>query len=271
MGMIIASTTIMIIIEETIFLLFLFHFIMTPLQTFECPRTQAGDTLSHYNKIIILSKECLSGIKELYMNFILFASTLAMVAAIAIASAKNKKTTAAAQREYWQRERAANSTRRKSLDDLPYIKLPMEIFPMDLLQDVPKIEDYRQIILSLQELPIVNFTGLSNTDLKLRYGAPNIDLLTSYDQNYTLLVRTLQQWAQALYDGGFPKQACQLLEFSISTGTDVSATYRLLCQIYKEQGTPEKIDALYPVAETLNSAMQKPIVRILQESGQSSD
>lgn len=212
-----------------------------------------------------------SGIKELYMNLILFASTLALVAAIYISSARNRKTDEAIQREYWQRERAANNTRRKPLDDLPYIKLPMDIFPMELLTDIPKVEDYRQIILTLKDLPIVNFTGLSNTDLKLKYGAPNISLLTSYDQNYTLLARTLQQWAQLLYDNGFVVQACQLLEFSVSTGTDVSATYRLLCKIYREQGTPEKIEQLYPVAEALNSAMKGTIVRILRESGQSSD
>lgn len=205
------------------------------------------------------------------MNFFIFASTLLLGAAIAIASSKNQKSAAAMEQDYWKKERAANNTRRKSLDDLPYIRLPLEIFPMELLADVPKVEDYRQIILSLKDLPIVNFTGLSNTELKLRYGAPNIDLLTSYDQNYTLLVRTVQQWAQALYDGGFPDKACQLLEFSVSTGTDVSATYRLLCKIYLEQGTPEKIKSLYPVAESLNSAMQKTIVRILRESDQSSD
>lgn len=205
------------------------------------------------------------------MNFFIFASTLLLAAAIAIASSKSKKTAAAMEQDFWQRERAANSTRRKSLDDLPYIKLPLEIFPMELLPDVPKVEDYRQIILSLKDLPIVNFTGISNTELKLRYGAPNIDLLTSYDQNYTLLARTIQQWAQALYEDGFSREACQLLEFAVSTGTDVSATYRLLCRIYQEQGTPEKIQDLYPVAESLNSAMQKTIVRILQESSQSSD
>lgn len=205
------------------------------------------------------------------MNFFIFASTLALAAAIAIATSQSKKSAASTEQDYWQRERAAKSTRRKSLDDLPYIKLPMELFPMELLSDVSKVEDYRQIVLSLKDLPIVNFTGLSNTELKLRYGAPNIDLLTSYDQNYTLLVRTIQQWAQALYDNGYPGKACQLLEFAVSTGTDVSATYRLLCRIYQEQGTPEKIRDLYPVAESLHSAMQKTIVRILQESGQSSD
>lgn len=205
------------------------------------------------------------------MNFLIIASTLILAAFIAIASSRNQRAAAAIEQEFWRRERAANNTRRKPLDDLPYIKLPMEIFPMELLQDVPRIEDCQQIILSLKDQPIVNFTGLSNTELKLRYGAPNITRLTTYDQNYTLLARTLQQWAQILYDNGFSAEACQLLEFAVSTGTDVSATYRLLCQIYQENGTPEKIKELYPVAESLNSAMQKPIVRILQEFGQSSD
>ena len=205
------------------------------------------------------------------MNFIINASALIFAAVVFLYLLKSKKKEAASQDEFWARERAANSTRRKPLDDLNYIRLPIDEFPMTLLQDVPKVEDYKQIIRSLSELPIVNFTGITNTELKLRYGAPNIDLLTSYDQNYTLLARTLQQWAEALYDAGCIDEARHLLEFSVSTGTDVSATYRLLCQIYKEQGTPEKIGSLYPIAEMLNSAMQKTIVRILQESDQSGD
>lgn len=204
------------------------------------------------------------------MNFIIFASVLILSLVIALALSRAKKQTAATQQEYWAREREANNTRRKSLDDLNYIKIHLEEFPMDLLSDVSKVDDYKQIIRALSESPIVNFTGINNTELKLRYGAPNIDLLTTYDQNYTLLVRTLQQWAQALYDAGYMQEACQLLEFAVSTGSDVSGTYRLLCEIYKKQNTPEKIGSLYPIAETLNSVMQKTIVRILQEADQSS-
>ena len=205
------------------------------------------------------------------MNFILNASALIFSAAVFLYLLRSNKKDAHSQDEFWEREREANSTRRKPLDDLDYIKIPVEQFPMTLLKDAPKVEDYKQIILSLSERPIVNFTGISNTELKLRYGAPNIDLLISYDQNYTLLVRTLQQWAQLLYDNGYIDEARQLLEFSVSTGTDVSATYRLLCQIYKQQNTPEKISDLYPIAEMLNSAMQKTIVRTLQEADQSDD
>lgn len=204
------------------------------------------------------------------MNFFIFASTLILALIIAVFIAIGKKKNNLTLQNYWAKERAANNTRRKPLDDLNYIRLPLEEFPMSLLNDVPKVDDYKQIIQTLNECPIVNFTGINNTELKLRYGAPNIELLTTYDQNYTLLVRTLQQWAQALYDAGYITEACQLLEFAVSTGTDVSGTYRLLCEIYKKQNTPEKIGSLYPIAETLNSAMQKTIVRILQEADQSS-
>lgn len=203
------------------------------------------------------------------MNLIINASVLIGSAAIALYLLKTKKNDSIQKEDFWEREVRANSTRRKPLDDLDYIRLSPEDFPMTLLNDIPKADDYKHIIQSLSELPIVNFTGISNTELKLRYGAPNIDLLISYDQNYTLLVRTLQQWAQLLYDAGYVNEARRMLEFSVSTGSDVSATYRLLCQIYNEQNTPEKIGELYPVAEMLNSAMQKTIVRILQESDQS--
>ena len=205
------------------------------------------------------------------MNLVFFASVATLSVAIAVNIRKNKKTQEAIDQDFWAREREANSTRRKSLDDLDYIHIPVEEFPMSLLPDVPKIEDYRQIIMTLKDLPVVNFTGISNTELKLRYGAPNIDLLTQYDQNYTLLVRTLQQWAQALYDAGHVDEACHMLEFAVSTGTDISSTYRLLCRIYREQHTPEKIGHLYPIAEDLKSAMQKSIVRILKEADQSGD
>lgn len=203
------------------------------------------------------------------MNFLINASALLFSAVIALYLFKNNKSQDTAQKDFWEKEREANSTRRKSLDNLDYIKIPIEQLPMSLLSDVPKAEDYKQIIQTLAELPIVNFTGISNTELKLRYGAPNIDLLCGYDQNYTLLVRTLQQWAQLLYDSGYVNEALHMLEFSVSTGTDVSATYRLLCQIYIQLNTPEKIGSLYPIVEVLHSAMQKTIVRILQEAEQS--
>ena len=48
---------------------------------------------------------------------------------------KRAKRSRKQEAEFWARESAANSVRRKSLDGLPYIKIPLENFPTHLLQD----------------------------------------------------------------------------------------------------------------------------------------
>jgi hypothetical protein len=67
------------------------------------------------------------------MNLIIFASVVILSIAIAVSLAKSKKHTASVKQDFWARERQANSTRRKSLDDLDYIKIPVEEFPMNLI------------------------------------------------------------------------------------------------------------------------------------------
>ena len=167
---------------------------------------------------------------------------------------------------FWERESEANRTRRKPLDDLSYITIPFDTLPMDTMKDDPEIADCYDTLHSLSEEPIVNLTGISNTDLKLMYGAPNIGLLTQYDQRYTVLARTLQKLAVLLYQRGCIKDAEAILTFAVSTRTDVSASYRLLASIYKELGTPKKINDLIPVAEGLNSPMAPHIVSYLKDA-----
>ena len=113
--------------------------------------------------------------------------------------------------------------------------------------------------------PIVNLTGQSNTDLKLEYGTANITVLTEYDQNYTLLVSTLQQWADLLYNENHTNEVRQILEFAVSTRTDVSRTYDILSDIYIAIGQADKIADLIATAETLNSLNKEVILRHLQQ------
>lgn len=200
------------------------------------------------------------------MKFPLFASFLVFTAWLTYEISKHSRIDAEKDRSFWEKERRANNTRRQPLDDLLYIKIPFECLSMQLLPDDEQAAEYKETLRTLGESKIVNFTGITNTDLKLKYGAPNIDLLSKYDQNYTILARTLNQWASYLHKKGYIKEAREVLEYAVSTGTDVSGSYKLLCEIYKEENTPEKIKQLYPTAESLNSAMKNAIVRILQES-----
>ena len=121
------------------------------------------------------------------------------------------------------------------------------------------------IIRTLSTQTIVNLTGYTNTDLKLMYGAPNITALTEYDQNYTLLARTLQKWAALLHAQGHITQARTILEFAVSTRTDVSGTYRLLADIYKDSGESEKVAGLMEAAQALPDFSRNIITRLLQE------
>lgn len=199
------------------------------------------------------------------MKFPFFASFIIFILWLRYEMNKHKKLDNQTSEDFWEREARANATRRKSLDDLEYISIPFDRLPMQTMAKDESVKEYHQILESLSEQKIVNFTGLSNTDLKLQYGAPNLYVLTAYDQAYTMLARTLQQWGQLLYDNGYINDCQAVLEFALSTKTDVSGTYKLLATIYLANGEPEKLGTLMDTAKNLQSAMKKPIVRMLQE------
>ncbi len=199
------------------------------------------------------------------MKMPFFASFIVFIILVSYEIAKSRRTTAEKESSFWEKENRANSTRRKSLDDLNYIRVPLEDLPMDTMADDETVSECHQTMHHLAQSPIVNFTGISNTDLKLRYGAPNIELLMGYDQNYTTLVRTLQKWAEKLHEAGHTAQAKQVLEFAVSTDTDVSNTYKLLAAIYAAEGSYGEIARLKERAGNLNSASKNIIVRMLQK------
>ena len=100
----------------------------------------------------------------------------------------------------------------------------------------------------------------------MEYGTANITPLSQYDQNYTVLVRTLQQWADLLMDSGLTDDAETVLAYAVSIGTDVSHTYYALAKIYAGRKEYDKIADLILRAEELRSALRNSIVRTLQES-----
>lgn len=202
------------------------------------------------------------------MNFSFFASFMIFVVFLIWLQYEMKKHSRhddKKQKEFWAREQEANSTRKQSMDDLSFITLPIETFPMNIMENDDRVKEYQETILHLSQEKIVNLTGISNTDLKLKYGVANLPLLTHYDQCYTTLAITLQNWASLLYENGYEKECITLLEFAVDTNTDISATYKLLAEIYVKNGEKTKLDKLKATTENLNSAMKKPIDRMLKE------
>lgn len=199
------------------------------------------------------------------MNLAFLASFIALILLISITIKRQSKNKKLNDDAFWDREKQANSVRKKSLEGLKYISIPLERFPTHLLNDQPRVLECIETLQALTSQKIVNLTGFSNTDLKLEYGTANINLLTEYDQNYTVLIRTLQKWADLLLESGCEREAADLMEFAVLTGSDISRTYYLLADYYSSHGRAERIGFLISSADALRSLNKAKILKHLRE------
>ena len=200
------------------------------------------------------------------MKIPFLASLFIFLLVLGRALRKNTQIMEKEQESFWQKERAANSVRKKPLDNLDYITIPLEQLPTTSHEEDSVVRECVETLITLSECKIVNLTGISNTDLKLTYGTANITVLTEYDQSYTLLVTTLQKWADKLYALEDFTSAKTVLEYAVSVRSDVTKTYLMLAEIYSRQGTPERIQELVTAAGKLNTPSGRIILRKLQET-----
>ncbi|MBQ8821103.1 MAG: hypothetical protein IJZ82_00500, partial [Lachnospiraceae bacterium] len=64
-----------------------------------------------------------------------------------------------AEKNFWDKEMAANNVRKKSLDTLDYVTIPLETLPLQVMADNEKVQEYISTIQVLSDSKIVNFTG----------------------------------------------------------------------------------------------------------------
>lgn len=60
----------------------------------------------------------------LYMSLKILASLIILIAVVAHATKRQQRIAENREKEFWARERKANSVRKKPLDDLDYVKIP---------------------------------------------------------------------------------------------------------------------------------------------------
>ena len=203
------------------------------------------------------------------MKFPFLASIIIVAFFFNISMRRVSRKEEAREMSFWEKERKSNNVRRKSLENLDYICIPVDVLPFGTSGSNKELENSEQNVLALKDEKIVNLTGITNTDLKLEYGTANITELSLYDQNYTALVRALQNWGKALYDAGRYEDATKVLEFAVKTRSDITATYKLLIDMYKTKlflSAPEiekKINSLIPIADNLNSLSRLTILKLL--------
>ena len=138
---------------------------------------------------------------------------------------KNDAAQQKVQDEFWEKERLSNAVRKKDITKLDYISIPLDKIPAKLESSTEKT------IFALAEKPMLNFVGISNTDLKLAYGTANLDLLTEYENNFLEFVALLPDYATELIEAGETESARMLLEFAVSVNADSRKIDNLLATL----------------------------------------
>ena len=170
---------------------------------------------------------------------------------------KNSKKHEELNKDFWKREREANTVRRKDISGLSYITIP-DSLPMSDCNDavIKALNNFY----AFKGTKMLNLTGKSNTDLKTAYGAANLDALSEYDENCTRMLKSIIPLATELNKSGLTDDAAAYLEFGISCRTDITQNYTMLAEYYASNGIKDKIQHLVNVAESLDSLTKKPII-----------
>lgn len=178
--------------------------------------------------------------------------------------ARNSHNEKERRKEFLEREVRANSTRKVDLDTLTYLNVDPSVFPftMDSDQESDTFSDELRAICAKRML---NLHGVSNTDLKLQYGAANLEKLTEYDDNFTDLEKWVVAYAHFLIEKDHIPEAITTLEKGVSLGSDIAENYTLLGDLYLKSDRVTGIQSLIDMTKALND-YNRPIAVSYLES-----
>ncbi|MBQ8914455.1 MAG: hypothetical protein IJ054_10500, partial [Lachnospiraceae bacterium] len=116
---------------------------------------------------------------------------------------------------------------------------------------------------TLSDKKIINLAAYTNTDLKLMYGPANLDTLSEYDNNFNQLMRLLNKLSKELIKIEKTNLAKQVLEYSISLGSELSSDYEMLGNIYYTENDSSAFQKLEEQAENIESLSKNLIINKL--------
>ncbi len=194
------------------------------------------------------------------MLFPVLAIFLCLVAFLMARSKYAAKKEAQQVSDFWERENDANSTPRQDISSLDYIKIPDKILAFCQLSQDEILDQCQKTLQELSTMRILNLTGKTNTELKKAYGPANLPDLMTYDENFTSLVRCLNQLGHQLKELGYSSQAIEAYEFAILCGSDIADTYVQLALLYKKAGNTAAFRQLEQRASALQGDVRQRVL-----------
>jgi Flp pilus assembly protein TadD len=137
----------------------------------------------------------------------------------------------------------------------------LEKFPSDYIDDEEKA-----LAAELNELskkPLLNLSGLTNTELKERYGVANLTRLETIGDDYDKSMMLISSLASKRLENKDYRGALSYLEFAAGTKTDVSSVYIMLGKCYSELGETEKIRDIINIVKSLDFSLKDKVIENL--------
>lgn len=198
------------------------------------------------------------------MSYMILVIFLVFIVWLAVRIRQTSKKEKDMEKNFWIMENQANQTRKQNISNLDYIKIDLEKLPLYQSEDTV-LKNCEETITELSEKQILNLTGISNTELKMQYGVANLNILSECDENFTQLIRCLNNWGIRLSELDMVQDAITVYEYAVKCRTDITATYLSLAHLYLEHGQSGKIRELTKTASTLTSLSRKTILEKLNQ------
>ena len=115
--------------------------------------------------------------------------------------------------EFWRREREASFTRKADISGLPYVKVPDSLFDGLPVLKEPRYNESLERLKALAGTEMLNLTGITNTELKSRYGVGNFTFLSECNERYDEFYVAVKSIITVLKESGYEAEALDLQSF----------------------------------------------------------
>ncbi|MBR1445246.1 MAG: hypothetical protein IJ583_17130 [Firmicutes bacterium] len=171
-------------------------------------------------------------------------------------------------KEFAEREMKANNTRIKGIDESLFVIPDTTGLPF---REYEETEENKRIIKKQTAVSkksafkMIRFPEvMTNTDIKLNYGANNFDMLIMYEEHYNGYIRALLEWGEELIKMDMSDDAQMVLQNAVDFNSDLGKTYTLLAKIYYEKNEREKLKDLASAAKRSRLKLKDKTVKEIE-------
>lgn len=194
----------------------------------------------------------------------LFVCFLIFIAWMHYEKHKAGKKEARTAEEFWRREEEANCARNKDISELPLLQISKDQIPMPDSNDENTCY-YQKKVLDSLDLPMMDLSGYTNTDLKLAYGVGNFKTLSDYDENFNSFLMNLSNLGNAYFQTGLLAEAASVFRLCLDSGSQSARNYKALADVYAAMGQSYKISELIKEVESSGLPHSSTLVEHLRQ------